>query len=265
LVARVIFLGILERVFMSSFRVLALPVLLLLALVACQKEGAPSGQGSGRSGGFPKVLSVNLDNIGELYDTTVASAECRSDSDTVVCTARNGKVDRWISWNIPESPDGDGDGTTFHRIGRWKGNQRFEVIQVGLAHDSPSFLFWDREGGGWIDVHPGTDSFYVAADLGSILILGWTPQSLQRWDYWRGLGGQAYHFTCTPPTGKIAVDTIARWIGPNLELVPLDFANLDANLALGCKEVRPLFDTAVPEYMAWPQPQLGKGANSTKG
>jgi len=250
---------------MSRVRLAAMSFSVLLAMVGCRQEATPRRT---ETAGFPmdsRVKSVDLGNIGDLYDTTAASDECRSDSDTVVCAARNGRVDRWVGWEIPGSPTEDGDATTYRRVGRWNGVGRFEVIQVGLGHDSPSFLFWDREVGGWITVHPGTDSVFVSSGLENILVLGWTPQEIQRWDYWKGLGGPARHFVCTPSTGRLHADSIVRWIGPSLESVPLDIGNLETNPGLGCQESRTLYDTAVADYMVRPQVPEASGRDSAKG
>jgi hypothetical protein len=245
---------------MVRLRWFLLPLLLLVG--GCRKEEVAIEPKSAPTVSALRTFSVDLGNIGELYDTTVASDECVTDSGGVGCTARNGRIDRWISWQIPFGPDSDGDGTKFRRIGRWKNNGRFETILAELGHDSPSFLFWNREAGGWIEVHPGTDSIYVSDDLGAILVLGWSPESIQRWDYWKNLANSPQHFVCTPPTGRLVVDSFPHWIGPNLQLVSLNIANLDSTSLLGCRETLPIFDTVVADYMVKPQ-NLSQPADST--
>jgi hypothetical protein len=236
---------------MVRLRWFVLPLLLLVG--GCRKEDGAIERGAAPTISVHRAVSVDLGNIGELYDTTVASEECVTDSGGVGCTARNGRIDRWISWQIPSGPGSDGDGTKFQRIGRWRTNGRFEAILAELGHDSPSFLFWNRESGGWIEVHPGTDSIYVSDDLGAILVLGWSPESIQRWEYWKDLAGTARRFICTPPTGSLVVDSFPHWIGPNHQSVSLNIANLDSTGLLGCRETLPVFDTVVADYMVKPQ------------
>lgn len=197
------------------------------------------------------VVRFDLGNIDSLGEPT-PGPDCKADSDSVVCTAQQGRVDHFQSWESADDPNSDGDRALFSLKGLWKGNHHFQLIRVELGHDSPAYLLWSVREGGWILVQPEHDSLYVGRDHNSILVRRYGGDNAIHWDYWNNLDADLHRYACTVPVGTLRADSVLSWKGPDGGEERLDPAQLQSQPHLDCIEATPILETVLPSYMEEP-------------
>lgn len=188
---------------------------------------------------------LTLWNIDSVIDSSNLIDECKEVNNVLVCKSLLGRLLKHKNWIEHPSEGNDGDMEVYKAVGYYKYNKRFVVISVQTGHASPSFIFWDRNSGGYIHLDPNFEFVMMKNDGKLIINAGSDLNNEFIWEYRSFYNNMDEYFSCKLVKNIVQIGDEGLDVDALIKLIKLNRGSLISSKDFSCKKLISEFDKKV--------------------